>query len=153
MIHRLGWLTKSGIIYAQRSSIQAGFSFSVWRLTQSTEGCFRVYNDWPSEFCTTAPDRLLGVDLLPMKGPIEWAIEEVQRVAKKGLCSVRIPSWIMGRSFGDPSYSPLWATLQELGPADFLFTSARTEPKTDEAPVCILSASSGLRWRMTALGF
>ncbi len=77
--------------------------------------CIRVYNDWLSEFCAAAPDRLLGVGLLPMKGPVEWAIEEAERAAKKGLCSMSIPAEVPERPYSRPDYDPLWAKLQELG--------------------------------------
>ena len=77
--------------------------------------CFRVYNDWLSEFCAAAPDRLLGAGLLPMKGPVEWAIEEAERVAKKGLPSVSIPAESAERSYGHSDFDPLWATLQDIG--------------------------------------
>jgi len=77
--------------------------------------CLRVYNDWISEFCAVAPERFLGAGLLPMKGPVEWAIEEAQRVAKKGLRSVSIPAEVPERPYARPDYEPLWAALQELG--------------------------------------
>jgi predicted TIM-barrel fold metal-dependent hydrolase len=53
-------------------------------------GCYQAYNEWLSEFCAAAPTRLLGAALLPMRGPIEWAVEE-------------------------PEYARLWQTIQELG--------------------------------------
>ena len=77
--------------------------------------CYRVYNDWLSEFCATAPDRLLGVGLLPMKGPVAWAVEEAKRAAKKGLCSLAIPSEVPGRSYQEPEFEQLWTTLQDIG--------------------------------------
>jgi uncharacterized protein len=77
--------------------------------------CFRVYNDWLSEFCAAAPERLLGVGLLPMKGPIEWAVKEAERAAKMGLRSLGIPTEVPGRSYREPEFDQLWATVQELG--------------------------------------
>ena len=47
----------------------AGLFISVAPDAEYRRECFRVHNDWLSEFCTTAPDRLLGVGLLPMKRP------------------------------------------------------------------------------------
>ena len=74
----------------------------------------RVYNDWLSEFCATAPNRLLGAGFLPLRGPIEWACEEAERVARKGLRSVSIPTEVEERPYAHSDYEPLWATLQEL---------------------------------------
>jgi predicted TIM-barrel fold metal-dependent hydrolase len=77
--------------------------------------CLRAYNEWLSEFCAAAPQRLLGAALLPMRGPVEWAIEEIERVAKLGLRSVMIPTEVAERSYGEPEYARLWATAQDLG--------------------------------------
>jgi len=76
--------------------------------------CVRVYNDWLSEFCATAPTRLLGAGILPLRGPLQWAIAEAERVAKKGLVSVMIPAEAVP-SYSRPDYEPLWTALQELG--------------------------------------
>lgn len=77
--------------------------------------CFQSYNDWLGEFCAAAPTRLLGAALLPMRGPVEWAIEEAQRAAKQGLRSVMIPTEVANRSYGEPEYARLWETVQDLG--------------------------------------
>jgi predicted TIM-barrel fold metal-dependent hydrolase len=66
--------------------------------------CYRVYNEWLSEFCAAAPDRLLGVGLLPMRGPVTWAVEEAERAAKKGLRSLGIPTELAGRSYSEPDF-------------------------------------------------
>src|SRR5579863_4114213 len=44
--------------------------------------CYRVYNDWLMEFCAAAPDRLIGVPMLP-ETPAA-ATEELLRLAGKG---------------------------------------------------------------------
>jgi uncharacterized protein len=48
-------------------------------------------------------------------GPVEWAIEEAQRVAQQGLRSVSIPATVPDRPYFLPEYEPLWAALQEIG--------------------------------------
>jgi len=75
--------------------------------------CIRAYNDWMADFCSVAPKRLLGGAMLPIGGPIEWAVEEVRRVRKLGLSTVLIPSGYPKIPFGDPYYQPLFAELQE----------------------------------------
>ena len=75
----------------------------------------RVYNDWISEFCSAAPDRLLGSALLPMRGPVEWAVEEAERIAKlKGISTVLIPAEVE-RSYAHADYNPMWDALQDIG--------------------------------------
>ena len=44
--------------------------------------CYRVYNDWLMEFCQAAPDRLIGVPMLPETPGRR--IEELQRLIAKG---------------------------------------------------------------------
>ena len=44
--------------------------------------CYRVYNDWLRDFCSVAPDRLLGVPMLPPHP--ESAVKELQRLAAQG---------------------------------------------------------------------
>ena len=52
----------------------------------------RVYNDWLSEFCAYEPSRLLGVAILPMQGPLEWATEEAERGSQDRTQSRHDPS-------------------------------------------------------------
>ena len=75
----------------------------------------RVYNDWLSEFCAYAPNRLLGAAILPMQGPLEWAAEEAERAAKLDLKAVMIPAAVPARPYIHPDYEPLWARLEEIG--------------------------------------
>ncbi len=42
-------------------------------------GMVRAYNDWVSEFCSYAPDRLGGTALIPNRG-VEGALAEIERV-------------------------------------------------------------------------
>jgi predicted TIM-barrel fold metal-dependent hydrolase len=93
------------------------FGLQFWTITDAEyqRECFRVYNDWLSEFCAAAPGRLLGAGLLPFRGPIEWACEEAHRVAKIGLSSASIPADLADQSYGDPEFTPLWETLQDIG--------------------------------------
>jgi hypothetical protein len=63
--------------------------------------CIRAYNDWLADFCSVAPNRLLGAAMLPIGGPIEAAVEEVRRVRKKGLRTVCIPCGHPRIPFGD----------------------------------------------------
>ncbi len=77
---------------------------------------FRAYNDWLVDFCKFSPNRLFGAGLLPVKGPIEWAIEEAERVVKAGLRSVSIQATVPERPYDrSTEYERLWAALQDLG--------------------------------------
>src|SRR5258707_9122994 len=47
------------------------------------QACYRVYNDWLMEFCATAPNRLIGVPMLPETDPAT-AHAELRRLAARG---------------------------------------------------------------------
>jgi predicted TIM-barrel fold metal-dependent hydrolase len=91
-----------------------GLQFYYVKDAEYQRACIQTYNDWLSEFCSSSPERLLGAALLPMKGPIEWAIEEAERAAKKGLRSVLIPAEMTDRPYSSSEYDPLWSALQTL---------------------------------------
>ena len=76
--------------------------------------CYRVYNDWLMEFCAAAPDRLIGVPMLP-ETP-EGATEELLRLAAKG--GVRQVNLMIAQikpKLDDPGWEPLWRALEESG--------------------------------------
>jgi predicted TIM-barrel fold metal-dependent hydrolase len=75
----------------------------------------RVFNDWLAEFCSYDPKRFLGVAMIPMDDP-DWATEELQRAAKKGLRGAII-SLIPPEDCAplrDPIYDPFWSAAQDL---------------------------------------
>ena len=46
------------------------------------QACYAAYNDWLEDFCAVAPDRLIGVAMLPIDP--EGALDELNRIAAKG---------------------------------------------------------------------
>ena len=77
--------------------------------------CLEAYNTWMAEFCSAAPERLLGIAMLPMHDPTA-AVNELQRVAKLG--------GLRGALFGvfdavkpvfHEDWEPLWAVAAEAG--------------------------------------
>jgi uncharacterized protein len=77
--------------------------------------CLRAYNTWLGEYCSAAPNRILGAGMLPGGEPIQWSIDEAQRCAKLGLKSVMLPADLPRIPYGDPINAPLWSALQDLG--------------------------------------
>src|ERR1700722_1443068 len=91
-----------------------GIQFSRLRDADYQRSCVQIYNDWLSEFCRAAPDRLLGAALLPMNGSIESVLREAERAAKQGLREVLIPI-TTNEPYSSPKFAPLWSALQDLG--------------------------------------
>lgn len=80
------------------------------------EECFRVYNDWLSEFCAYAPDLFAGLALIPLWA-VEKGVRELERCRKMGLKGAMI--WATPPehrpTYADPYYDPFWAAAQALG--------------------------------------
>src|SRR4051812_27135848 len=78
------------------------------------EACYSVYNDWLMEFCQAAPDRLIGVPMLP-ETP-SGALKELQRlVAKGGVRQVTLMIANITPKLDDRAWEPLWQALEDSG--------------------------------------
>src|SRR5262250_817841 len=76
--------------------------------------CYRVYNDWLLDFCKAAPDRLIGLPMLP-ETP-EAALAELERLrAKGGVRQVNLMIANINPKLDDPAWEPLWQALEESG--------------------------------------
>jgi predicted TIM-barrel fold metal-dependent hydrolase len=76
----------------------------------------RAYNDWLADYARTAPDRLLGVALLPLED-VAASIVELERCTERhGFRGAFMrPNPYAGRSLHDPAYDPFWDCAQSLG--------------------------------------
>ncbi len=79
------------------------------------KACYAAYNDWLHEdFCTAAPDRLIGVAMLPPHP--EAAYEELERLAKRGDCrQANLQIAVCEPRLEDARWEPLWKLLEESG--------------------------------------
>jgi predicted TIM-barrel fold metal-dependent hydrolase len=77
--------------------------------------CVRAYNDWLSEFCEHAPQRLVGAMLLPNCG-VDAALAEIDRVlGRPGMTTVTLGRYPNGTLEPSPDDDRVWATLVERG--------------------------------------
>lgn len=75
---------------------------------------FRVYNDWLAEFCSVAPDRLIGMAQIPLID-VEEGVRELRRAHKMGLKGGMIfASPPADRPFTTKLYDPFWRAAEEL---------------------------------------
>lgn len=73
-----------------------------------------AYNDWLAEFCGAAPNRLLGIPMLPAEP--ESAVRELARVAKLGIFrQVNLQIANVRPRIHDPRWEPFWSALEETG--------------------------------------
>jgi uncharacterized protein len=76
--------------------------------------CIRAYNDWLIEFCSLAPQRLIGVAMLPPEDP-EEAAREVYRLHAAGIKQANIQVVNTTPRLHDPAWEPLWNAFEETG--------------------------------------
>lgn len=78
------------------------------------EACFRAYNDWLTEYCAVAPDRLFGISSISMYN-IDNAIAEMTRTRNAGMVGAMI--WQVPHPnlpFTSDHYERFWAAAQDL---------------------------------------
>ncbi len=78
------------------------------------EACVRVYNDWLMDYCSAAPESLIGLALLSTYR-IDAAIEEMERCRRGGMSGAvvwQVPAPEL--PFTSRHYDALWASAQEL---------------------------------------
>jgi len=74
----------------------------------------RGYNRWLSDFCSVAPNRLLGMAATPINTP-ELAVAELKRTAELGLPGATIPLFPSEGDYGDERWNPMWEAFLETG--------------------------------------
>lgn len=78
----------------------------------------RTYNRWLVDFCSKAPERLLGIGLIGTLADVDGAIEEVKWAKENGIRGgVLLPVFYYNTSepfWNNRRYDPLWATCAEL---------------------------------------
>jgi predicted TIM-barrel fold metal-dependent hydrolase len=78
------------------------------------DACYRAYNDFLGELCSAAPDRLIGVPMLP-EYP-EAATAELYRLARKGgVRQVNLQIANIKAPLDDPAWESFWTALEETG--------------------------------------
>jgi predicted TIM-barrel fold metal-dependent hydrolase len=76
----------------------------------------RAYNRWLAEFCSAAPNRLLGLALIGSLEDVPSAVGVIRQAHADGLRSgIMLPMHYSGLPFyDDPRYEPIWSTCAEL---------------------------------------
>ena len=76
---------------------------------------FARYNDWLREYCSHAPERLVGMACLPLPD-IDAAIAELERSAHLGFHGFAIPcSAPPHKPYSHPDYEPFWQAAEQAG--------------------------------------
>lgn len=76
----------------------------------------RAHNRWLAEFCQLAPDRRVGVAIVPALWDVDAAVAEVKWARDNGLRGIMLPVvWGSQPAYHLRKYDPLWAACVDLG--------------------------------------
>ena len=88
-----------------------------WRGIRNDDGykvVVRAYNDWlAEEYCAHAPDRLIGVGVIPITN-VDDAVNELQHCADLGLKAIAIDSFPAGNRYPTGNDDRFWAAVVDL---------------------------------------
>lgn len=88
----------------------------------------RAYNNWlAEEYCAIAPDRLIGLGLMPASG-VDAAIAEMHHCAKLGLKGIALFTFPNGRANPTPEDDRFWAAALDLNMPISIHGSVRRMP-------------------------
>ena len=114
---------------------------------------FQIYNRWLADFCSTAPERLIGLAHIPL-WDLAAAITEAQWAADHGLRAVNFPSarplWTQ---YNDPYWDPFWAVVAETGLVLATHAGAANDPPVREVagtPLLLIEAGGTFNRRSIA---
>lgn len=89
----------------------------LWNITDTDfyVALVQAYNSFlAEEFCSVAPDRLIGVGVIPVSG-IDDAVNELKRIKQLGLKTVILHKFPNGGGRAKPEDDRFWSTALELG--------------------------------------
>lgn len=93
--------------------------YHYWADELSAGKLYRLVNEATAAHCSTAPDRLRGLGLVPLQHP-GLAVAALEHALGQGLSGVEISSHAPGRELSDPALGPFWARAEETGAVVFL---------------------------------
>ena len=87
----------------------------------------KVNNEKLAELCAAKPDRFGAFASLALQYP-DLAVEQLDTAMKKqGLRGAAIGGSVLGESFSEPKYHPVWAKAEELGAVLFIHPQSTPE--------------------------
>jgi len=76
---------------------------------------FERHNDWVLDYCSVAPERLIGIGCLGLPD-VDIALAEMQRAATRGVRGFAIPAHVSpDRPYCHEDYDRFWAAAQDFG--------------------------------------
>ena len=113
--------TRTSTAWMPRSSSAPRWARRSRAATRTSPGPgYTAYNHWLADFCSYAPDRLIGMAYIPCDDP-DVAIAEAAPPRRRAACGARCSRTLPpGGDWAAEEWAPLWRTIVELGwPAHF----------------------------------
>ena len=131
-LHRGGWDPEARLADQDRDGVAAeviyptvGMVLCNHRDFDYKKACFDAYNRWIAEYCSTHPERLLGVGQTAMRTP-EEGIADLEKIKALGLRGVMMPGNPALEDYDSPIYDEFWEAAIELElPLSFHILTAR----------------------------
>ncbi len=86
-----------------------------WANTRLGARISRTCNELMAQFVAKAPDRFVGIGVVPLQDPESAARELDHLVRGLGLRGVQIPSNVRNHDLGEAAFRPFWAKAEALG--------------------------------------
>lgn len=77
--------------------------------------CMDVYNEWLAEYCSIAPNRLVGVGILPTIFKPEDTAAYLDKMKGLGLKALEIPSAPRNVPYNASAMEPMWEAIADSG--------------------------------------
>ncbi len=95
---------------------------------------FANYNAWLRDYCSVAPDRLIGAALIPLHDP-SAGLSALETALAGGAKTAAIPCRApAGRPYRDPAYEPIWSLAEEAGIPLAMHIGTNCHAQTPEPP-------------------
>jgi len=83
------------------------------RTAEQVELANRAYNRWLVDFCSAAPQRLIGMAVVSF-ADVEATIAEIRWAKQAGLRGIVLPAFDEDRPLFDAQFDPVWNVLEDL---------------------------------------
>jgi len=119
-LHRSGWDSSARLADQQRDGVAAEVIYPTVGMVLCNhpdfdykKACFDAYNRWIAEYCSFAPNRLLGCGQTAMRSPAE-GITDLKAIKALGLRGVMMPGEPAEADYDSDIYNPFWEAAIEL---------------------------------------
>jgi predicted TIM-barrel fold metal-dependent hydrolase len=113
------------------------------------QALIRAWNDWlAQEFCAEAPDRLLGVGVLPVSN-VDAAVAELKYCKELGLPTVNLAAFPAGHRYPSDEDDKFWAAALEMNMPLTVHVSMSARDDSGEPTYKYPKTPMGTKWAAT----